>query len=177
MMEMKPYKWTGKDKRLYAFSMIPFVIAFVGAAYILATYSIGLTFVSIGLYVLVNVFQAGCCVGCPYRGTYCPAFCGVHLGNYLSGILYRDRNHDELFFKRNATAGEITLILWILFPLYWIFQTSWYLIPVYILLLALHAALFMPTQCAKCSYNLICPGGQAWQSCRKMFGSSGNHED
>jgi hypothetical protein len=167
----KPYRWTGKDKLLYTLSMIPFLIVFVGTLYLLATYAFYLPLISAGLYILVNLFQAGCCVGCPYRGKYCPAFCGVYLGNFLSGMLYRDRQFDQRFFKRNATGGEITLLVWILFPLYWIFQTGWYLIPIYLILLALHAALFMPTQCAKCSYNTTCPGGQAWRSCRQWLGA------
>ena len=168
---MKTYQWTSKDKGLYTLSMIPFIVAFAGAAYILSTYSIYLTIVYVGLHVLLNVFQAGCCVGCPYQGKYCPAFVGVYLGNYLSGILYKNRQFDESFFRRNASAGETILIIWVLFPLYWIFRTGWYLVPVYLFLLVIHVVLFMPTQCRKCSYNTTCPGGQAWQSCYKIIRS------
>jgi hypothetical protein len=108
-------------------------------------------------------------VGCPYRGKYCPALYGVYLGNILSGILYRDRQFETKFFQRNATAGEIMVLVLVLFPLYWVFRTGWYLVPIYLLLVAAHLALFMPTQCEKCSYNTTCPGGQAWQSlCKRM---------
>lgn len=175
-MEMKAYVWTGKDKLLYALSMFPFLILFFGTAYILATYSIYLTISSVSLYILVNFFQAGCCIGCPYRGRYCPAFCGVYLGNHLSGILYKDRQFDKRFFERNASAGEILLALWLLFPLYWLFQTGWYLVPIYLILFVLHIILFLPAQCAKCGYNTICPGGKAWQSCRQWFGLVDIHE-
>jgi hypothetical protein len=175
-VELKPYKWTSKDKWLYALSMIPFLIVFVGTAYLLSTYSIYLTTILIGLYILTNFFQAGCCVGCPYRGKYCPALCGVYLGNLLSVILYRDRQFDEKFFKRNATAGETMVLILILYPLYWVFQTGWYLVPIYLILIAAHFVLFMPTQCEKCSYNTTCPGGQTWQSCRKRFGFIGIRE-
>jgi len=34
------YQWTGRDKRYYFLSLIPFVIGFAGAGYILATFSI-----------------------------------------------------------------------------------------------------------------------------------------
>lgn len=168
-MDLKPYKWKRKDKILYAMSMVPFVIVFFGTIYLLSTYSIYLAIIMIGLYLLTNIFQAGCCVGCPYRGSYCPALCGVYLGNFLSGILYRDRKFDEQFFKRNAAAGETMVLVLVLFPLYWVYLTGWYLVPVYLLLIALHFALFMPTQCEKCSYNTTCPGGQAWLNCRKQF--------
>jgi len=37
-------------------------------------------------------------VGCPYRGRYCPALCGVYLGNLLSGMLYPNRQFDDQLF-------------------------------------------------------------------------------
>ncbi|MBN1485659.1 MAG: hypothetical protein JXA37_13175 [Chloroflexia bacterium] len=169
-MKTKPYVWTKRDKWLYALSMAPFLTVFVGTAYLLSTYSIWLTIILIGLYVLTNVFQAGCCVGCPYRGAYCPALCGVYLGNFLSGILYKERTFEAKFFERNAAAGETMVLILILFPLYWVFRTGWYLVPIYLLLIALHFVLFMPTQCEKCGYNSTCPGGKAWTSCRNRFG-------
>jgi hypothetical protein len=168
-VKLKPeaYQWTSKDKGLYALSMVPFLIVFVGTAYLLSTYSIFLTVGLVGLYLITNIFQAGCCVGCPYQGKYCPALCGVYLGNFLSGILYKNRQFDEKFFKRNATAGETMVLILILYPIYWIFQTGWYLVPIYLLLIGAHFALFMPTQCDKCSYNTTCPGGQTWINIRK----------
>jgi hypothetical protein len=168
-MESKSYQWTAKDKWLYALSMIPFLIVFIGAAYLLSTYSIYLTITLIALYLITNIFQAGCCVGCPYRGKYCPALFGVYLGNLLSGILYKNRQFDEKFFKRNAAAGETMVLVIAVFPLYWIFQTSWVLVPIYLILIGAHLAIFMPTQCGKCSYNTTCPGGQAWLSCRNYL--------
>jgi len=169
-MEPTVYEWGRKDKWLYALSMFPFLIVFIGTAYLLSTYAIYLTLISVGLYILTNVFQAGCCVGCPYRGRYCPALCGVYLGNFLSGVLYKDRQYDEAFFKRNAAAGECMLFFLILFPLYWVFQTGWHLVPIYFLLLGAHFVIFMPTQCERCSYNTTCPGGQIWLSWRQKLG-------
>ncbi len=169
---MKPtiYQWKTKDKLLYALAMIPFLTGFVGTSYLLSTYSTALTLFWLSLYILTNVFQAGCCVGCPYRGQYCPALCGVYLGNFLSTILYKDRQFDEAFFERNAKAGELMLLVCIVFPLYWIFQTDWHLVLVYLLLLGAHFVIFMPAQCEKCGYNSTCPGGQTWLSCRQKLG-------
>jgi hypothetical protein len=169
-METRPYKWVRKDKLFYALSLIPFLIVFVGTAVLLASYSINLVVVLVGLYLLANIFQAGCCVGCPYRGEYCPALCGVYLGNLLSGILYKNRQFEEGFFKRNAAAGGTMVLVLTLYPLYWVYQTGWYLVPIYLALVAAHFALFMPTQCEKCGYKTTCPGGQTWQSCRRWFG-------
>jgi hypothetical protein len=170
-MEMKTdqYNWTPKDKLIYALSMIPFLIVFIGTAYLLSTYSIYLTLVLVSLYLITNIFQAGCCVGCPYRGKYCPALFGVYLGNLLSGVLYKNRQFEEKFFERNAAAGETMVLIIALFPIYWVWKTSWYLVPLYFLLIAAHLLVFMPTQCEKCSYNETCPGGQAWISCRKYL--------
>ncbi len=53
----------------------------------------------------------------------------------------------------------------VFFPVYWVVKTSWWLLPVYTLLIAAHLVLFMPTQCEKCSYKETCPGGIAWRSC------------
>jgi hypothetical protein len=149
--------------------MIPFIISFGGAVVVLATRSINISLVYLGIYLCINVFQAGCCVGCPYRGKYCPAFFGVYLGNLFSTIIYKDRMFDEEFFEKNAAAGEIMLIIYLLFPLYWFYQTAWYLVPLSLLMFILHVLLFAPTQCEKCGCNNICPGGKAWHSCRKIF--------
>jgi len=165
-METKAYEWTKKDKWLYIISMVPFLIVFVGTAYLLATYSILLLIILLGLFIITNVFQAGCCVGCPYQGKYCPALCGVYLGNWLSSIVYKNREFDELFFKLNAAAGEIMVFVLILYPLYWIARSNWLFVPLYLGLIALHFILFMPTQCEKCSYNETCPGGQTWHKFR-----------
>jgi hypothetical protein len=168
-MEPFEYNWTAKDKWLYALSMVPFLILFFGTAYLLSTYSIFLTIILFVIYLITNVFQAGCCIGCPYRGKYCPALCGVYLGNLLSVILYRNRQFDEKFFHRNAAAAELMVLVTSLFPLFWVWKTGWFLVPIYFLLLIAHILLFMPTQCEKCGYQNVCPGGQAWQSCRKYF--------
>ena len=168
---MKPgetYQWTATDKGLYALSMFPFAVLILGAAYLLFKASILLAAGLATLYVLVNVFQAGCCVGCPYRGRYCPALGGVYLGNFLSGVLYKNREFDQAFFNRNAKRAEILVLVLIFFPLYWVYAAGWYLVPVYFALLALHVFLFMPTQCEKCGYNTTCPGGRAWRRCRGL---------
>jgi len=168
-MEQEHYKWTKKDKWLYIISMIPFVVLFAGTLYILSKYSILISLIWIFIYIIVNVFQAGCCVGCPYSGKYCPAFCGVYLGNLLSGIIYKNRQFDSIFFNRNATGGEITLIIFLLYPLYWIFTSNWYFILLYLGLIVTHIVLFMPKQCSKCSHNINCPGGKAYQNYCKIF--------
>lgn len=172
-MEPKDYNWTTRDRWLYALSLIPFLVVFIGALWLLATYSIWLSILMVVLYLAACVFQAGCCVGCPYRGKYCPAIFGIYLGNFLSGILYPSREYDQAFFDRNALGGEIMVLATALFPIYWVVKTSWWLLPVYLLLIAAHLVLFMPTQCDKCSYNETCPGGITWRSCAAWLNERG----
>lgn len=168
--ELKIHKWTPKDKWLYVISMIPFAVVFVGTTYLLATYSLNLAIILVILYIITNIFQAGCCVGCPYQGKYCPALCGVYLGNLLSTILYKNRKFDQTFFKLNAKVAEIMVLVLVFYPVYWIYRSSWYLVLIYFGLIVAHFILFMPTQCEKCSYNTTCPGGQTWQKCRLQLG-------
>lgn len=168
-MEPEIYEWTWRDKRRYALALVPFVFTTVIAAIFLSKYSIWLVTSWVGLYLLINLFQAGCCVGCPYRGRYCPAIMGIYLSNWLSARIYRYRDFDPAFFQRNATAAEIALIVFLIFPLYWLWASEWMLVPIYIVLLAAHFVLFLPTQCEHCSYNETCPGGQTWLKCRSLF--------
>ena len=163
------YEWTLKDKGLYIFSLIPFIALISGTIFLLRSFSMIVTLIWIILYVIINIFQAGCCIGCPYRGRYCPAFVGVYLGNRLSALIYKNRKFNAVFFKRNAMGGEITLTLFLLFPLYWIIRIHWYLAIIYVVLIVLHILLFMPMQCPKCSYNETCPGGKAYSSYRKLL--------
>ena len=162
-MKMKGhYKWTRKDKCLYAISMIPFVFMLIGTVGVLYKHNTIVPIAWILIYLLVNYFQAGCCVGCPYKGKYCPAFCGVYIGNVLSSILYKERHYNSRLFILNAMGGEITLIIFFLFPLYWLFLSNWYYILIYLGLIVAHILLFVPSQCPKCSYNKTCPGGNAY---------------
>ena len=171
-MELAVYRWTKKDKWLYILSMLPLAVLYVATAYLLASCSVYLLIILIALYVITNIFQTGCCVGCPYRGNYCPALCGVYLGKIFSIILYKTRRFEPNFFKKNAKAAEITILVMALYPLYWVIKSGWYLVPIYFLLIIAHFLLFMSTQCEKCSYNTTCPGGRAWQRCRKQFGGN-----
>lgn len=157
------YHWTAQDKWNYILSLAPFLVAFLGSIYLLGTISITLSLVFIILYLIGNIFQAGACTGCPYRGKYCPPVFGVYLGNLLSGILYKHKDFDLQFIENQAKIAELVIYGTFLFPIYWLFSIAWYYPLFYFILLALHLILFMPNQCEKCSYNKICPGGIIWR--------------
>lgn len=154
------YEWSDQDKLLYVLALIPFLVAFVGAAYLLGSISIYLILVLLGLYLLANLFQAGCCVGCPYQGRYCPAIFGVYLANWLSTRIYAHRQHDSRFFHTNATLAEITLVVMIAFAGLWLATLSWWFVIALLLLLATHMLLFLTLICPKCSYTDTCPAGK-----------------
>jgi len=168
-MKQNIYHWTKKDKMYYIISMIPFVVLFIGTGILLGKGSIILPIILFCLYITMNIFQAGCCVGCPYQGKYCPAIMGVYLGNVFSGIFYKNRKSNERFFKINETGAGISLFLFVTFPLYWLYKAGWYYLLIYFMLLAVHYVLFMPTQCEHCSYNTTCPGGKSWLKCREIL--------
>jgi hypothetical protein len=154
------YLWSNQDKLLYFAVLLPFLVAFIGAAYLLTTVSVYLTVIFLLLYVMANFFQAGCCVGCPYRGKFCPAAFGMYLANFLSATIYKQRNFEPRFFRNNAILAEISVIIFFLFPIYWLMSLSWYYVVIFVILMVGHVVAFFPTMCPKCSYHDTCPGGQ-----------------
>ena len=159
----KIYQWSKKDKFLYLITLIPFLTAILLASYVLATVSFYLVIIFLLIYIVLNVFQAGFCIGCPYRGKYCPSAFGVYLGNFFSSTFYKRRIFDLEFFKCNATLTTISLIIFLAFPVYWLTVINWPYLAVYLALIIAHIFLFFPTMCPKCSYNDICTGGQIAQ--------------
>ena len=154
------YKWKKRDKVLYFLSLIPFLLAFIGSIVIMYPICIYMVLLWILIYFALNIFQAGCCISCPYRGRYCPAILGIYLANLLSEFLYTDFEYEEKSFKQNALWAEITLAVFILYPVYWLFISNWIYVIIYFVLLLIHFLLFMPVQCRKCSFNCRCPGGK-----------------
>lgn len=163
------YQWQTKDKLYYCLSLLPFLLALGGAIYLLWLRSWIPAVILIGLYLLGNVFQAGACTGCPYKGRYCPPIFGVYLGNILSVLLYPRKDVDMAFIGRQAKRAEYVFYITLLFPVYWLFLYGWQYPAAYGLLLGTHLVLFMPTQCEKCSYNHVCPGGIAWTRCKALL--------
>ncbi len=155
------YEWASRDKLLYLVSLVPLLGALATAIYVLAAAAVYLVVIFVVLYLAVNIFQAGCCVGCPYRGRYCPALFGIYLSNVISARLYRNRSYDPRFFKLNETLAEIALFLVLAVPVYWLALEGWYYVVGFFGLVVLHEALFFPTQCTKCSYHDTCPGGRS----------------
>ena len=154
------YRWKVRDKLYYFLSLLPFIIGFVGAACILASFNIYLLLLFIVLYLVANVFQAGACVGCPYRGRFCTAIFGIYLANIISSLIYKNRTFNQRFFNINAEIASTVAIITSLIPVYWLFISGWYYLVAYIVLTAAHIFLFYRLFCPKCSYHNTCPGGR-----------------
>jgi hypothetical protein len=160
-MNKDVYQWSKVDKMTYLLSLIPLIAVFIIVLYVLTFQSIYLSILFLSLYVIVNFFQSYCCIDCPYKGSYCPAFFGVYLGNMLSSILFNHHTMNLKTHKLCASLGALLVIVTILFPIYWLYQQGWIMLITYIGLVVLHVLLFAPTQCKKCSYQDRCPGGKA----------------
>jgi len=167
-MKKIPYHWSSRDKWLYAISLIPFSILFFGVIYLLAGICIYMSVLWLLIYLVLNIVQGYCCIACPYKGKYCPAIFGVYLGNIISGFLYSEYEFDQKLFKLNARWAEFVLAIFILYPLYWLYTIDWYYVLIYIGLMVLHIVLFIPTQCSKCSFNDLCPGGVCYSKFRRL---------
>jgi hypothetical protein len=164
-IEMTPqchaYEWTGRDKLTYFLALAPFLIGFVGALLLVATLSVYWTLTVVALFLLGAFFQAGCCVGCPYRGRYCPALFGIFPANLISARIYRDREYDEKFFKKNAALAETVVAIIAVLCCVLLFTIHWVLPLAFLALGALHVLFFFRRICPKCGYNETCPGGRA----------------
>ncbi|MCJ7701401.1 MAG: hypothetical protein MUO62_07455 [Anaerolineales bacterium] len=159
-----PYTWSRRDRVLYVFTLIPFGLAFLGTLYLLGTISLVLPFIVAGLYMLANVFQAGCCVGCPYRGRFCPAIFGVYLANFLSVRLYPKRQFNPRFFEINAALAEGCLLAILVLSAICLWGLHWGYVGGLVILIATHVFLTLWLFCPKCSYRDTCPAGK--MACR-----------
>jgi MFS family permease len=168
-MENNPYQWTRNDRIRYFISMVPVALMLIGTTIVLLPFSKFMALLWWLIYAVVNIFQAGCCIGCPYRGKYCPAFFGVYIGNWISNFFYKEYEYEKRQFKYNALGGEISLMIFLIFPLYWLYITQWYYVLIYLALVIVHIFIFVPTQCKHCSYSQTCPGGRSFSWVCKWF--------
>jgi len=164
MSHTKPvYQWTKQDRVLHLLPAIPLIAYYVGSIYLLAMGSIYLVVIFLLLWVGVNVFAAGICAGCPYRGGYCPGVCQLYFAPFLSTLIYKGRVRDSRSqsFKANLLLiGAFGMGSYV-FGFYWLFRLYWHEHPIIVLgllaLLLIHMPLSFFLLCPKCSYNDTCP--------------------
>lgn len=160
MSPVPTHHWSARERLYYVLLLIPALAALIGAAWFLFSNAWWPGAIYIFLILGVHVAQARCCVGCPYRGRFCPAIYGVYLANPLSRLLFRDAVHTRQTYDRAAAFGISFVVAILLFPLYWLYTAAWWYAALYVALLLLHTLIFFPTFCPKCAYRETCPGGR-----------------
>jgi len=165
------YNWTAKDRYVYFLVLLPFLVGFLGSVVLIWGIHPLLAVVLLVLYVMGNVFQAQCCIGCPYRGKFCPPIFGVYLANLFSSWWYAGQVFDKEKFERSANIAMSFLAAALLFAFYWLYTIGWLYVVAVFLLMVLHTVLMLWLICPKCGYNDTCPAGIL--SC-SMFG---RHQD
>lgn len=160
MSSHPPHQWTARQKLYYVLLLLPALAALIGAAWLLFASSWWLGVIYLSLLLGVHVAQARCCVGCPYRGRFCPAIYGVYLANPLSRLVFRNAVHTRKTYDRAAAFGISFVVAILLFPLYWLFTAACWYAALYVGLLLLHTTIFFPTFCPRCAYRETCPGGR-----------------
>ena len=59
-----------------------------------------------GRATLTNIFQAGCCIGCPYRGKYCPACLESIWGTGSPDSLQKPEIRSSIFRAKRRCRGN-----------------------------------------------------------------------
>lgn len=167
------YQWTRRDKVLHLLPAIPLVVFYVGTAYLLAVNSIYLVGVFLLLWVATNIAIAGICVGCPYRGRYCPGVSQLYFAPFLSVVMCKGKkgNTDARSFRVNLAMLSVFGIGSYLFALYWLFVLYWSERALVVLalvgLLVVHMPISFFILCPKCGYNDTCPMAKVHKAFKK----------
>jgi hypothetical protein len=157
------YQWTKQDRIRHLIPATPLILFYVGSIYLLAKESIGLVALFLLLWVGVNLAVARICVGCPYRGGYCPGLSQLYFAPFLSQIIYphQDRIPGPRSFKSELILLGVLGIGSYVFTFYWLFRLYWHSSPALVLILLALLIVHMPLSffilCPKCGYNDICP--------------------
>jgi hypothetical protein len=157
------HQWTKKDRVRHSIPATPLILFYIGSIYLLAKESIELVALFLLLWVGVNLAVAGICVGCPYRGGYCPGLSQLYFAPLLSKILYpnRDQIRGLRSFKSELTLLGVLGLGHYVFTFYWLFRLYLQPSPLAVLLLLALLIVHMPLSffiiCPKGGYNDTCP--------------------
>lgn len=167
------YQWTKRDKVLHLLPAIPLVVFYVGTAYLLAVRSIYLVGIFLLLWVATNGAIAGICVGCPYRGGYCPGVSQLYFAPFLPAVMRQGEKgrSGPRSFKVNLALLGVFGIGSYLFAFYWLIVLYWPERALVVLALAGLLVVHMPLSffilCPKCGYNDTCPMAKVHKAVKK----------
>jgi hypothetical protein len=157
------HTWSRKDRALHLLPASPLIAFYIGTITLLAMHSLTLVLGFLAFWFVTNLFIAGVCAGCPYRGRYCPGLAQLYIGPYLSLLMYRGSRQG---LKQRTLLLNIALLSVFgigsyVFAFVWLFALYWpkyaALILSLLALLLLHMPLSFFLLCPNCGYNEICP--------------------
>lgn len=152
-----------KRKELYFSLTLPLVAFFICMSFYFLFNNLLLFTVYIILFFLTCLFQSYCCTyqGCPYIGGFCPAVAEIYPSNLLAKLLLkRGIKKSKEAFTVCASGAFISLVMFILFPLYWMLTVHAVWGILYLLYLFLYFPFFFLSICPFCAIKRTCPGGQ-----------------
>ena len=163
-MKKDIYYWNRNDKIKYLLVLSTWLLAVGIGMYFIALFEPWFVLVYIGSYLLLTYLQAWFyCIGCPYRGRFCPAIMNMILANFLAATLLKKK----LFSEKRCLQVELLVLvptlLSIGLPLIFIWG-NWLFTALYLCLFIGHFMLEFRLHCIKCSFRYICPGGK--MACR-----------
>jgi len=110
------------------------------------------------IYILLVFFQAkDWCIGCPYRGKFCPGILCMGLANIVSTVLFK--NVKFKFSKNKEHLVSVLTGIYFFYPIFFLYD-DFLLVASYVTLLIIHLLLVWKFFCPKCKFNEICPGGK-----------------
>jgi hypothetical protein len=159
MDKEKVPEWSSNDKLLY-FSTALFAWILLTAISLIYIYknSIYSLIVYLLIYILLVFFQAkDWCIGCPYRGKFCPGILCMGLANIMSIKLFKNKQFK--YTKKQEHIISILTGIYFIYPVFFIYNNILILV-FYIVFLIIHLLLVWKFFCPKCKFNKICPGGK-----------------
>ena len=147
-------------KGLYWIINLPYLILLIVTAVYLWQYSVPVSLIYIGLYIVSIILHGYICAfaGCPYKGKVCPgAFAYFPVGKIA--VLY-----DKLGAKKSDNLIGLFFVIISLFllgiivlPLYWISNLGTGYAIGYVTVILVYFIVFVWTICPRCAMRFNCP--------------------
>ncbi|MBR9676577.1 hypothetical protein GOV04_00355 [Candidatus Woesearchaeota archaeon] len=152
-------KWSDNDKFLYFFTvLLTWVLLTIISIIYSYKYSIFALIGYILLYFILVFFQAkDWCIGCPYRGKFCPGILCMGLANIMSTWFFKNKKFK--YSKKKEHIVSILTGIYFVYPVFFFYNNIFILVS-YALLLIIHLMLQWKFFCPRCKFNKICPGGK-----------------
>jgi len=151
-------EWSSKDKVLYfSTALLAWILLTIIAVVYSLKYSVFALIGYLVIYILLVYLQAkDWCIGCPYRGKFCPGILCMGLANIVS-TLFKNRKFE--YSKKKEHLVSVLTMIYFAYPILFFYNKIWILVA-YLTLLIIHLLLVWKLFCPKCKFNKVCPGGK-----------------